>query len=150
MHCIAFYFVSLIDYCRTNVVLLHKHNSMGNGGNHPRILILCCRKELSFQGLLSKSKSHYDWRWVSRSVLVSSTLSNSWPDSFPFDGYCPVRWSALSDERSGLSSKRWSYITTYNQSVSQSWCQAPIRQLRVCNFVVPFLTWGRVWWLPHE
>jgi hypothetical protein len=56
-------------------------------------------------GLDSKSKSHCDWRSVSQSVsLVSSPIWGSWPDIY----YCLTvtvlfLWSAVSDERTGLS-----------------------------------------------
>jgi hypothetical protein len=45
----------------------------------------------------SKSKSHYDWRSVSLSVLVSSPVWGSWPDICSlFDSYCLVHGRAPS------------------------------------------------------
>jgi hypothetical protein len=51
----------------------------------------------------SKSKSHCDWRSVSQSGLVSSSIWCSWPVIY----YCLtvtflLLWGALSDERTGL------------------------------------------------
>jgi hypothetical protein len=52
----------------------------------------------------SKPKSCYDWRSVSQYVLVSSSLWNLWPDIiFCLKVAVLSLWSALSDERSGLS-----------------------------------------------
>jgi hypothetical protein len=35
-------------------------------------------------------KSHYNWRTVSRSVLVLSPIWGSWPDIYFCESYCPV------------------------------------------------------------
>jgi hypothetical protein len=51
-----------------------------------------------------KALRHYDWRLVSQYIVVSSLLSDLWPDI----AFCPkvdvlLLWGALSDDRSGLS-----------------------------------------------
>jgi hypothetical protein len=74
----------------------------------------------------SNSKSHYNWLSVSQYVKLSSSLWGLWPDIT----FCPkvesFLWSALSDERSGLSLvsriRSRSHITTDGQSLSQSVC----------------------------
>jgi hypothetical protein len=66
---------------------------------------------------------------------------------------CAIPWTTTETH-----SRSRSHITTDSHSASQSWCQAPIwdprpiiflleiffRQLRVCYFVAPSLTRGRV------
>jgi hypothetical protein len=83
-----------------------------------------------------------------------------------------VIWNNCYAHDHGSISWSWSYITTDSQSASLSWCQALIwdmwpiffrheiscRQLRLCYFVAPSLTRGRVcnllyncfWALPEQ
>jgi hypothetical protein len=72
-----------------------------------------------------------------------------------------IRYELYSVKRAGVTRSRssQSHITTYSQSASPSWCQAPIwdqqhfvfsleivfRQMRLCYFVAPSLTRGRVY-----
>jgi hypothetical protein len=54
---------------------------------------------------LEMSKSHFDWRSVSQSVLASSPVWDSWPDvkSQVWPLQCESSCRVLFDERAGLS-----------------------------------------------
>jgi hypothetical protein len=82
----------------------------------------------------------------------SQSVSKSWCRAQ--SGTCDLRyffslkvtvlsnWSALSDERSGLSfSQSQSYFTTDGQSVSMSWCRA---QIGTGGWVEVFIIFGYV------
>jgi hypothetical protein len=81
-----------------------------------------------------KSKLLYDWRSVSQSVsqyvLVSSSLVGLATRYYVLSECCCLKfavlflWGTLSDEKTGLQS--WSYFRTDSQSISMSWCQAPL------------------------
>jgi hypothetical protein len=63
------------------------------------------------------SKSHYSWRSVNQSVLVSSPFWGSWPDSTYVTGLTVtvlVSWGAPSDEGAGLSFV-WSLFLSFVQ-----------------------------------
>jgi hypothetical protein len=82
---------------------------------------------------------------VSQYILVSSPLWDLWQDiASCLKVDVLILWGSHSDERSGLSfvsytPKLWSYFMTDSQSVSMTWCRAPLWDLQpditFCQYV---------------
>jgi hypothetical protein len=107
------------------------------------------------------------WAWVR---LIYCLLSCCWHPPVPRHSYIhghillSVGFGGLhttADSPTGIKSQSQSYLTTFGQSASLSWCQATIgeqwhifllffllesffRQLRVCYYGAPSLTRGRI------
>jgi hypothetical protein len=104
MWCWVSYFLKVVDICVIMLIVPSKSRKQCLD-THATLMIENSNNNC-INPLMTKSKSHYSWRSVNQSVLVSSPFWGSWPDFtlsqvWLFRSF--VSWGAPSDEGAGLS-----------------------------------------------